>query len=287
MSGRLLAPVTTIVEQRINGFLQHAFFVAHDDVRRTQLNQALQAVIPVDHTAIQIVQIRCCETAAIERNQRTQLRWDDRDHIEDHPFRTRAGFDERLDDFQALHILLALGLGVRLLEVNAQPCALALKIDRHQHILEGLGADLGGEGLVAEFFLFFEIVLFRQERVLLQIGQTGFRDDVILKVEHPLEITQRVVEQHADPARQRLQEPDMRNRRRQFDMAHPLAANRLKRDFNTALLADNAAILHALVLAAQTLVILDRAKDPGAEQTITFRLECPVVDRFRLLDLSI
>ena len=52
----------------------------------------------------------------------------------------------------------------------------------------------------------------------------------------------------------------MRNRRRQLDMAHALTAHLLKRDFDTAFLADDAAILHPLVLAAQALVILDRAE---------------------------
>ena len=86
--------------------------------------------------------------------------------------------------------------------------------------------------------------------------------------------------------RQRLQEPDVRNGRGQFDMAHPLAPHLLQRDFNAALFADDAAILHALVFAAQAFVILDRPKDTGAEQAVTFRLERAVVDGFRLLDLA-
>jgi hypothetical protein len=58
------------------------------------------------------------------------------------------------------------------------------------------------------------------------------------------------------------------------------------RDFNAALLADHAAVLQALVLAAQALVVLDRAKDLGAEQTIALRLESTVVDGFRLLHFT-
>src|SRR5439155_10770939 len=46
-------------------------------------------------------------------------------------------------------------------------------------------------------------------------------------------------------------------------------------------------IFHPLVLAAQAFVILDRSEDPGAEQAVAFGLECPVVDRLRLLDLAI
>jgi hypothetical protein len=75
--------------------------------------------------------------------------------------------------------------------------------------------------------------------------------------------------------------------RGQFDMAHPLAAHLLQRDFNAAFLADDAAIFHALVFAAEAFVVLDRPEDTGAEQAVTFRLEGPVVDGFRLLDLAI
>ncbi len=59
---------------------------------------------------------------------------------------------------------------------------------------------------------------------------------------------------------QRLQEPDVRGRRSQFDVAHALAAHLGERDFDAALLADHATVLQALVLAAQALVVLDRAK---------------------------
>ena len=75
--------------------------------------------------------------------------------------------------------------------------------------------------------------------------------------------------------------------RGQFDMAHPLAPHLLERHFDAALLADDAAILHALVLAAQALVVLDRAEDAGAEQAVTLGLERAVVDGFRLLDLAV
>src|SRR3546814_9528889 len=71
-----------------------------------------------------------------------------------------------------------------------------------------------------------------------------------------------------------------------FDMAHPLAADLRHSDFDTALFADDALVLHALVLAAQAFIVLDRTEDAGAEQAVTFRLERAVVDGFRLLDLA-
>src|SRR3546814_12590676 len=78
----------------------------------------------------------------------------------------------------------------------------------------------------------------------------------------------------------------MRHRRGQLDMAHPFAADLGEGDLHAALFADDAAILHPLVLAAQALVVLDRPEDAGAEQAVALRLEGSIVDRLRLLDLT-
>src|SRR6185436_4011116 len=86
--------------------------------------------------------------------------------------------------------------------------------------------------------------------------------------------------------RERLQEPDVRHRGGQLDVAHALAAHLGERHLHAALLADQALILHALVLAAQALVILDRPEDAGAEQPVPLRLEGAVVDGLGLLDLA-
>src|SRR5262245_44279217 len=79
----------------------------------------------------------------------------------------------------------------------------------------------------------------------------------------------------------------MRHRRGKLDMAHALAPDLGERHLNAALLADDALVLHALVLAAQALVVFHRAEDARAEQTVALRLEGAVVDRLRLLDLPI
>src|SRR5262249_28068940 len=95
------------------------------------------------------------------------------------------------------------------------------------------------------------------------------------------------VEQVADAARQRLQEPDVGDRRGQVDVAEPLAADLGLDDLDAALLTDDAAGLHALVLSAVALVILYRPEDLRAEEAITLRLERPVVDGLRLLHLAV
>ena len=78
----------------------------------------------------------------------------------------------------------------------------------------------------------------------------------------------------------------MRNGRRELDVAHALAANLGERHLDAALLADQALVLHALVLAAQALVVLDRSEDARAEEAVTLGLERTVVDRLGLLDLA-
>src|SRR5215470_14291750 len=75
----------------------------------------------------------------------------------------------------------------------------------------------------------------------------------------------------------------MRDRSRELDMAHALAPNPRQRHLDAALLADDALILHALVLAAQALLVLDRPEDARAEQSVAFGLERAVVDGLTLL----
>src|SRR4029078_5656748 len=132
-----------------------------------------------------------------------------------------------------------------------------------------------------------EVLLLVQELAVLERRQAGLGHHVVLEVEDALEVAQRHVEQQADAGGQRLQEPDVRHRRGELDVAHALAAHLGERHLDAALLAGDAAELHALVLAAQALVVLDRSEDAGAEQPVTLRLEGAVVDGLRLLDLAV
>ena len=73
---------------------------------------------------------------------------------------------------------------------------------------------------------------------------------------------------------------------RQIDVAHAVTANLGLGDFNAAFLADHAAMLEALVLATEAFVVLDGAKNLGAEKTITLRLEGAVIDSLWFLDFA-
>ena len=279
------ATATTVVEQCIHGFLQHALLVAHDDVRRIEVEQTLEAVVAVDHTTIQIVQIRGREAAAVQRYQRTQVRRQHWQHFHDHPARLVAGIVEGFQQLEALGQLLDLGLGVGLRNLFTQALDLFFQLDVLEQRLDGFGTHAGIE-IITEFFQRFEVLLIVEQMTLLEGRHARIDDHEAFEVQHALDITQSHVEQHADTRRQRLQEPDMRDRARQFDVSHTLTTHCRLGHFNATLLTDDAAMLHPLVLATQALVVLHRAKDLGTEKTITFRLECPVVDGFRLLHFT-
>ncbi|CQA09590.1 Uncharacterised protein [Mycobacteroides abscessus] len=73
-----------IVEQRVHGLLQHPLLVVDDDLGRTQIDQSLEAVVAVDHAAVQVVQVGGREAATVELNHRAQFRWDHRHRVQHH-----------------------------------------------------------------------------------------------------------------------------------------------------------------------------------------------------------
>ena len=151
-----------VVEQRVDGFLQHPLFVADDDVRRLELEQALQPVVAVDHAAIQVVQVGRREAAAVQRHQRAQFRRQHRQHFQDHPLGLDARLVERLEHLQALGDLLDLGVGAGGLEFLAQLLDLAVDVERLQQLADAFGAHAGGE-IVAVLLDLGEVVVLGQQ----------------------------------------------------------------------------------------------------------------------------
>ncbi|RML80683.1 hypothetical protein ALQ89_06468 [Pseudomonas amygdali pv. tabaci] len=276
---------TTVVEQRIDRFLQHALFVAHDDVGSRQIQQTLQTVVTVDHSTIQIVEVGRRETATVKRNQRTQIWRQNRQNGQHHPLREVAGTLEGFHQFQTLGQLLDFGFGIGLRNFFTQTANFVLQINSVQQFADSLGTHAGVE-VITELFKGFEVLLVVQQLTFFKGSHAWIDNDIALEVENALDITQGHVHQQADTGRQRFQEPDVRNRRSQLDVSHALATNLGQCYFNTAFFADDTAVLQALVLTAQALVIFYRAKDLGAEQTVTLRLERTVVNGFRLFNFT-
>ena len=320
------AAAAAVVEQHVHRLLQHPFFVADDDVRRVQFQQALQPVVAVDHPPVQVVQVRGGETAALERHQRPQIRRQHRDHLEDHPFRPVAGADEGLDHVEPLAVLAPLGLRAGLSHVHPQldrqplePTHLLLPEHPlhqgfarllgqrgmlhlvHQPALLVLGHGLGQVGeqfvnrlgadtdleLARKLLEAVPVLLLVEQRADGQLIGTGVHDHVRFEIENALQLLEGHVENGADLRRQTLQKPDMGDRRGQLDMPQPLTTNLGLNNLDPALFADHAPVLHALVLAAVALVVLDRPENLGTEQAVPLGLEGPVVDGLRLLDLTV
>src|ERR1044072_2405885 len=80
----------TVVDEGVARLLEHPLLVADDDLRRTQLEQSLEPVVPVDHAAVEVVEVGGREAAAIELDHRPEVRRDDRQDRQDHPVGTRA-----------------------------------------------------------------------------------------------------------------------------------------------------------------------------------------------------
>ena len=156
------APPAAIVEQSVNRFLQHPFFIPDDNIGCAQFDEAFQTIVPVDNPAVQIVQIRRGEPAAVQRHQRAQFRWDNRHDVENHPFRSRVRFDKRFNQLQPLDVFFSLGFRPSFLQVNANGFKFFFKLQRPQHVLDRLRANLGGEILRAVFVLGVDKIFFRQ-----------------------------------------------------------------------------------------------------------------------------
>lgn len=135
---------TTVVEQRVDRFLQHALLVVHDDLGGTEVEQAAETVVAVDHTTVEVVEVRRGETATVELHHRAQLRRDDRHDAEHHRGRRVAGGEEGADDAQTLDradLLLALALG----DLQTQCLGLGGQVERLEPELDRLGAHVGVE----------------------------------------------------------------------------------------------------------------------------------------------
>ena len=133
------AAATAVVEQRVDGLLQHALLVVDDDLGRAEVEQPLQAVVAVDHAAVEVVQVAGREPAAVELDHRAELRRDHRNRLEDHPLGLVLGLDERLADLQALDRALLL-LPLRGADDVAQRARLLLQVEVAKQVADRLSA---------------------------------------------------------------------------------------------------------------------------------------------------
>src|SRR5690606_23749729 len=153
-----------------DGLLQHPLLVVDDDLGRAEVDQSLEAVVAVDDTTVQVVEVRGGETTTVELDHRTQLRRDDRDRVEHHAARVVAGGLERGDDLQSLQgtqLLLALTGADGL----AQRLGLSVDVELAGQLLDGLGAHAAGEVLAVADVQLPVKLLVHDELTRLQLGE--------------------------------------------------------------------------------------------------------------------
>ena len=279
------APAASVVEEGVDRLLQHPLLVAHDDLGRVEVEQALEAVVPVDDPPVEVVQIGGGEPPPLEGHEGAKLGRQDGKDLEHHPLGPVARALEAFEELQTLGELLRAGLRAGRLELRADLGDLVLEIRGAQELADRLGAHPGVE-LVPVLLERVVVHLVGEELAALEVGHSGLDHHVGLEVESPFDLAKGHVEHQPDARRQGLQVPDVRDRARELDMSHPLPANLREGHLHPALLAHHSAVLQALVLPAQALVVLDRSEDLGAEQSVALRFEGAVVDRLRLLDLA-
>ena len=102
------AAPAAVVEEGVDGLLEHPLLVVHDYVGRPEVEQAAEPVVTVYDPSIKVVQVGGCEASAVELDHRAEVRREDRDGLHDHPLGAVPAGAERVHDLQALDGLLAL-----------------------------------------------------------------------------------------------------------------------------------------------------------------------------------
>ena len=164
----------------------------------------------------------------------------------------------------------------------------ALGLELGEVLLEALLArlDLGLAGLLEVLLLDLQLVAQRGQVVvaalLIHLG-----DHVGREVDDLLQVLGREVEQVAQARGHALEVPDVGDRRGELDVGHALATHLGASDLDSAALADDPLVAHALVLAAGALPVPGGAEDLLAEEAVLLGLEGAVVDGLGLLDLAV
>ncbi len=180
--GNGLAP-PAVVQKSVHRFLEHPFFIADDDIRSPEFQQSFQPVVPVDHPAVEIVEVRGGKTPAVQGHQRSELGRNDRNNLHDHPLRPIPGLEKPFDDFQALRDFFLLGLGTRgqgfILQLGAQ----LVQVDFFQQFFDRLRPHADSERILPIGFNQLDLLVFIDKLMGLQGRLAGVQDDIAVKIQ--------------------------------------------------------------------------------------------------------
>ena len=134
----------SVVNQRIHGFLEHTLFIAHDDLGRTEFQEPLQTVISVYDSSVEVIEIRCGKTPAVQLYHRAEIRRNYRNCVHHHPLRPVSGLAECFNHFKTLDNpcpLLARGF----FQLSAEIGGLLFQVNTLQQLLNRFSAHTDPE----------------------------------------------------------------------------------------------------------------------------------------------
>src|SRR4030042_251929 len=92
------APAAAVIDERIDGFLEHAFFIADDDFRGADIYQMVQSVVAVDNPAVKVVKVGGGKPAAVQLYHGSEVGGQDGEDGQNHPLRFIPAITESLHD---------------------------------------------------------------------------------------------------------------------------------------------------------------------------------------------
>ena len=123
--------------------------------------------------------------------------------------------------------------------------------------------------------------------MIAQGGIPRINHNIAIEIENFLQLLEGEIQKIAHLTGQTFQEPYVGNRGCQCNVAHSFPSHFGLNHFDATFFTDDSPMFHAFVLTTVALVVFCGPKYLGTEQAITLRLESPVINGLRLLDLSI
>ena len=123
--------------------------------------------------------------------------------------------------------------------------------------------------------------------ISLTLENTRLDHYILLVVDNSIKLLGWHTEKVTNLVRERTEVPDVSHWYNKLDVTRTLTTNLLLCNLYTASVADDSLITDTLVLAAGALIVLCRTKNALAEETITLRLICSIINGFRLSNLTI
>ena len=136
------AAAAAVVNQGVHRLWEESRFVVDDALGSLDLDDLAQTVVAVDDTAIQVVEVRSREAAPVQLHHRAQFGRNDRQHVQNHPFRAALADEQRFDQVQTLDGAGPAGAG-RHADFAAQLAGSLLQVHAAQQFLDGFGAHVG------------------------------------------------------------------------------------------------------------------------------------------------